>query len=130
MKERLLCKFVENDHEKVDRLVELHCEYLARLVETDKVLREEALKWEGTEEVEEEMYIKRLEGGLLTLQQLDYMMLDICMNGADSIRQRVEQGLKLRGEKLSTVKEVVKRWGQSMEGEEADIQELLSLSEA
>ena len=131
MKDRLLCKFVENDHEKVDRLVELHCEYLARLLETDKVLREEALKSEGTEEeVEEEMYIKRLEGGLFPLQQLDYMILDICRNGADSIRHRVEQGLKLRGETLSTVKEVVKRWEQSMEGEEADIQELLSLSEA
>jgi len=131
VKERLLCKFVENDHEKVDRLVELHCEYLARLVETDKALREEALKWEGTEEeVEEEMYIKRLEGGLFPLQQIDYMMLDICRNGADSIRPRVEQGLKLRGEKLSTVKEVVHKWGQSMEGEETDIQELLNLSEA
>merc|ERR1719341_912110 len=116
VKERLLSKFVENDHEKVDRLVELHCEYLARLVETDKALREEAHKWEGTEEeVEEEMYVKRLEGGLFPLQQLDYMMLDICRNGADSIRPRVEQGLKLRGEKFSTVKEVVKRWGQSME---------------
>ena len=68
-----------NDHKKVNRLVELHCEYLSRLVETDKVLREEV------------MYIKKLEGGLFHLQQLDYMMR-----------------LKLRGEKLSMVKEVVR----------------------
>ena len=46
-------------------MLELHCVYLVKLVDTDKVLRMEALEWEGTEEeVEEEMYIKRLEGGL------------------------------------------------------------------
>jgi len=130
LKERILSKFVENDHEKMDRLVELHCHYLAKLVETDKVLRVEALQWEGTdEEVEEEMYIKRLEGGLFNLQLIDYMLLDICINGADSIRPRVEQGLRLRGEKLSTVKEIVRRWGQNMDGDETEVQELLSLAE-
>eukprot|EP00092_Neocalanus_flemingeri_P011894 GFUD01012826.1.p1 GENE.GFUD01012826.1~~GFUD01012826.1.p1 ORF type:complete len:595 (+),score=183.59 GFUD01012826.1:60-1844(+) len=130
MKERILGKFVENDHEKVDRLVELHCQYLAKLVETDQVLRVEALDWKGSdEEVDAEMYIRRLEGGLFPLQLVDYMLLDICGNGAESIKPRVEQGLRLRGEKLSTVKEVVRRWGQNMEGEDSEVQELLSLAE-
>ena len=46
----------------------------------------------------------------------------------NSIRPRVEQGLKLRGEKLSTVKEVVMKWGQNLGGDEEDVQELLCLA--
>jgi len=112
MKERLMAKFVENDHEKVDRLLELHCKYLASSIETDNALSVEALKWEGTEEeIEEELYLKKLGEGLFTLQQLDYILLEICDKGADSIEPRVEQGLRLRGGKLSEVKEMFRKWG-------------------
>ena len=110
MKGRLLTKFVENDHEKVDRLVELHCSYFTSAMEMEKVLRNEAVGWEGTEEeVEEEMYLKRLEAGLFTLQQLDYIIIEICEQGASSIKPRVVKGLRLRGEKFSDVKDIAEK---------------------
>jgi len=121
MKERLMAKFVENDHEKVDRLVELHCSYLASSKETDDALSVEALNWEGSkEEIEEELYVKKLGEGLFTLQQLDYILLEVCDKGADSIEPRVEQGLRLRGGKLSEVREMVKKWGLSRSSQEDD----------
>merc|ERR1712142_1035073 len=107
MKDRLLNKFVENDYEKVDRLVELYCTYFTSDKETEKLLREEAREWEGTEEeVEEEVYLKRLDEGLFTLQQLNYLLIEICEQGADSIKSRVMKGLRLRGKTLSDVKEL------------------------
>jgi len=110
MKGRLLTKFVENDHEKVDRLVELHCFYFTSAMETEKELRNEAVSWEGTEEeVEEEIYLKRLEEGLFTLQQLDYIIMKVCDQGASSIKPRVVKGLSLRGEKLSDVKDIAEK---------------------
>jgi len=110
MKGRLLTKFVENDHEKVDRLVELHCSYFTSAMEMEKVLRNKAVGWEGTEEeVEEEMYLKRLEAGLFTLQQLDYIIIEICEQGASSIKPRVVKGLRLRGEKFSDVKDIAEK---------------------
>ena len=110
MKGRLLTKFVENDYEKVDRLVELHCNYFASAMETEKILRNEATGWEGSkEQVEEEMYLKSLEEGLFTLQQLDYIMSVICEHGASSIKPRMEKGLSLRGKKLSDAKDIINR---------------------
>ena len=35
-RQRLLNKFVENDHEKVDRLMELHFKYLDKVRATDE----------------------------------------------------------------------------------------------
>lgn len=34
-RQRLLSKFTENDHEKVDRLLELHFKYLEKVEEVD-----------------------------------------------------------------------------------------------
>merc|ERR1719495_152961 len=40
-RERLLVKFTENDHEKVDRLMELHDKYYTKVEEADKRLQRE-----------------------------------------------------------------------------------------
>ncbi|KAA3674024.1 beta-catenin-like protein 1 [Paragonimus westermani] len=39
LKTRVLAKFVENDHEKLDRLVELHLKYFERVKSTDNQIR-------------------------------------------------------------------------------------------
>lgn len=37
-RQRLLSKFTENDHEKVDRLLELHFKYLDKVEEVDAII--------------------------------------------------------------------------------------------
>ena len=39
---RLINKFTENDHEKVDRLLELHFKYLEKVLATNYALEEQA----------------------------------------------------------------------------------------
>lgn len=39
-KQRLLSKFTENDHEKVDRLLELHFKYMEKVEEVDLEIEE------------------------------------------------------------------------------------------
>lgn len=79
-----MSKFTENDHEKVDRLLELHFKYLEKVEAVDEGLDER-------EENEDENYLKRLEGGLFTLQLVDYIILEVCAAGPVSVKQRVMQ---------------------------------------
>ena len=81
---RLLAKFTENDHEKVDRLMELHFKYYDKVRTIDQQITNE-----DDEADEDEIYLKRLEGGLFTLQLIDYIMLEVCASGAPSVKQRV-----------------------------------------
>merc|ERR1719322_2051851 len=68
-RERILAKFTENDHEKVDRLMEIHDKYLAKVQEADAEIDDEVKTLEGTEaelseeadaEIDDE--VKTLEG--------------------------------------------------------------------
>ena len=95
-RERILVKFTENDHEKVDRLMELHDKYLAKVEAADTELEDEIRTLEGTEAElsEEEVYMKRLEAGLFTLQLVDFIILEISASAASSVKQRVMQTLK------------------------------------
>merc|ERR1711884_951580 len=90
-RERILVKFTENDHEKVDRLMELHDKYLAKVEAADTELEDEIRTLEGTEAElsEEEVYMKRLEAGLFTLQLVDFIILEISASAASSVKQRV-----------------------------------------
>jgi beta-catenin-like protein 1 len=61
----VLSKFTENDHEKVERIMELHFKYL------DKVHAAETEGGAGgDDDDEDEAYLRRLDGGLFTLQQV------------------------------------------------------------
>jgi len=124
-RERLLAKWTENDHEKVDRLMEVHDKYLAKVEESDKAIDKEVRMMAKDPEQEplsdEEIYMKRLEGGLFCLQQVDYIILEICSCGASTVKQRVLQILSLRGGSLKTVRDVVREYAGNLgeEGEEA-----------
>lgn len=74
---RLLAKFVSDDYEKVDRLLEIHDSSLIRLE-----------KWEANLQLEldeDERLLERLENGLATLQAADYVLAFICMED-DGVR--------------------------------------------
>lgn len=57
---------------------------------------------------EDEVYLKRLEGGLFTLQLIDYIMLEICASGPPSIKQRVTLILNQRGASLKTIRHIMR----------------------
>ncbi|OVA00391.1 hypothetical protein BVC80_1181g6 [Macleaya cordata] len=64
-RERLLSKFVENECEKIDRLMELYMRYSDRVkAETERVNQLEP----DSEMDEDVLYNRKLESGLYTLQ--------------------------------------------------------------
>ncbi|CAH1966000.1 unnamed protein product [Acanthoscelides obtectus] len=113
-RQRLISKFTENDHEKVDRLLELHFKYLEKVDAIDSALNEEE-----TEDDDDSIYLKRLEGGLFTLQLVDYIILEVCNCGSPSIKQRAVQILNLRGASLKTIKHVMREYAGNL-GDEGD----------
>ena len=64
-RDRVAAKFVENEFEKVDRLMELYSRYSGRVAAEERRL--------GTSEEEysdEEVLLARMDAGLYTLQQV------------------------------------------------------------
>ncbi|KAJ8961221.1 hypothetical protein NQ318_008904 [Aromia moschata] len=111
-RQRLVSKFTENDHEKVDRLLELHFKYLEKVEAVDDLI-------EDNDEDEDAVYLKRLEGGLFTLQLVDYIIVEVCAAGPASIKQRVMQMLNLRGASLKTIRHIMREYAGNL-GEEGD----------
>lgn len=113
---RLLSKFSENDHEKVDRLLELHFKYMEKVdiidIELENRVKKEQLD-------EDEMYLKRLEGGLFTLQLIDYIMLEVCAGSSSSVKQRVTLILNQRGASLKTIRHIMREYAGNL-GDEGD----------
>nr|CAG4650050.1 EOG090X03ST [Sida crystallina] len=128
-RQRLLTKFTENDHEKVDRLMELHFKYFGKVQSID-----EQIERDGSDEDEDEVYLKRLEGGLFTLQLIDYIMLEACASGAPSIKQRVQHILSLRSASVKTIRDIMREYagnvgetGNESEAKEEEKQHILQL---
>ena len=88
---RLLNKFVENEFEKVDRLLELHFKYRTRVADGDKELerKRQELLASGEEvdadEMEDELYVTRLDNGLFRLQQVDLSLAHLCVSGVAEV---------------------------------------------
>lgn len=57
---------------------------------------------------EEEAYLKRLEGGLFTLQLVDYVLLEVCSSGPPTVKQRVIQIINLRGGSLKAIRHIMR----------------------
>jgi len=119
-RDRLLSKFTENDHEKVDRLMELHANYLTKVKETDANIEKEVRKTRGTEDelMDDEIYLKRLDGGLFTLQLIDFIILEACSSAASTVKQRVLQILQLRGGSIKTVRNIVREYAGNLGDDE------------
>lgn len=105
-RQRLLAKFAENDYEKVERLLELHLKYLEKMEVTDAEIDNDA------DDDADEVYLKRLAGGLFTLQLIDYAILEVCAS-ADIVKQQVMKILNMRRASTQRIREIVR--GESIE---------------
>ena len=81
---RLIAKFIENDYEKVERVLELREVAENRLRPVDKeIARERKVMEANGEEIDEdteaEWFLRRAEGGLSALQAADYVLAWVCM---------------------------------------------------
>ncbi|KAL0850071.1 hypothetical protein ABMA28_011966 [Loxostege sticticalis] len=104
-RQRLLAKFTENDLEKVDRLLELHFKYMDKVDRTEKEMEQEA------EDLDDDaQYLKRLSGGLFTLQLIDRIILEVCTAGPSAVKQRVQRVLSLRGGSLKIIRHVMREY--------------------
>ena len=112
-KQRILSKFIEADHEKVERLMELHFKYMDRLSFTEERLRR------SQDLDEDEVYLERLNGGLYTLQLIDYVIVDASANGAASVKQRVHQILNQRKASVKAIRNVIREYAGTL-GDEND----------
>lgn len=104
---RLLAKFVENNYEKADKLLEIRDAAHNRLKDVEKDIDDEKkeLAKSGEEigqEEEDLWYLRRLDGGLFTLQTVDYILAWIAMED-DGIRAHLQQMLTRRDKSLKDI---------------------------
>ncbi|XP_077247009.1 ARM repeat superfamily protein [Tasmannia lanceolata] len=96
-RDRLLSKFVENECEKIDRLMELYTRYSDRVkAETERLNQ---LVLDDLEMDEEERYNRKLESGLYTLQLIAVILGHLWSSEHPRMRARIE--LLLRQQKLT-----------------------------
>jgi len=106
---RLLAKFVENNYEKTDKLLDIRDNAQTRLKVADATIEAQKMEIlaEGEEvaaEDEDAWYLQRLDGGLFTLQTVDYILAWIAMED-DGIRSHI---LQMLGRKSQSLKDIVK----------------------
>ncbi|XP_010940280.1 uncharacterized protein [Elaeis guineensis] len=107
-RDRLLSKFVENECEKIDRLMELYMRYSNRVkAESERLSR---LELDDLELDEEEHYNRKLEAGLFTLQLIAVILGHLWCSEHPRIRARIE--LLLRQQRLTRkdVKDILQEY--------------------
>jgi len=109
---RVVVKFEENDFEKVERICELHFKYLEKINSVDKAIVEE-MRNSGEQLDEDEIYLRRLDGGLFTLQLIDYIILDVSVANA-VVKEKIRNVIQLRRGSMETVREIVKEYAQNI----------------
>ena len=119
---RLLCKFLENDCEKIDRLMELFTKFSAYLRATETALAEieydpEDPEWE---DVDPEEYVleRRLSGGLFTLQRLSIILAFAIVHN-DKCAARATTKFQQEGVPAATVHSYLREYLQVL-GKEID----------
>ena len=118
-KERVLTKFLEKDMEKAERIVELHFFYKQRSSLSDSIISKEIQK-SGDVPDEDEIYMKRLDGGLFVLQQIDLIILEVMYYGPVMLRERIHKLFEQQKVSIVTVKDVVVEFLQQLGDGSAD----------
>ncbi|EGO01916.1 hypothetical protein SERLA73DRAFT_166428 [Serpula lacrymans var. lacrymans S7.3] len=119
---RLLAKFVENNYEKIDKLLEIRENANTRLkaVNAEIELEKNELNAEGEEigpEEEDMWYIRRVDGGLFTLQNVDYILAWTAMED-DGIRGHAAQMLNRKNLSVKDIIETMRMHHQNMDNDE------------
>lgn len=99
-RQRLLSKFTENEFEKVERLLELHLKYLEKVDAIDDQIDED-------NEEANEIYLKRLSGGLFILQLIDYVILEVS-TASEPVKQHVVKILNLRKASMKRIRHIMR----------------------
>ncbi|XP_024885121.1 beta-catenin-like protein 1, partial [Temnothorax curvispinosus] len=124
-RQTLLSYFTENDYEKVDRLMELHFNYLEKVEEVKKNGKDD--------EDEEKSYSRKLDGGLFILQLVDYVLLEACTSEdcPPAVKERVTRISAQRS--LKTICHIMREYAGNLgdagdtEWKEAEQQRILQL---
>jgi len=115
-RQRVLLKFTESDFEKIDRLMELHFAFHDRIKIVDERIEAEKFRMRrrgedvDDEDIEEDFYLQRLEGGLFSLQLIDYIILEISSSNTPSIKARILQLLSLHGGSVKSIRHVMREY--------------------
>jgi len=115
---RVIDKFRENDHAKVERLLEMYEKYKQRVRNCDLRIVQEKAKMERAgeeidEEDEDEFYMQRLDAGLFTLQLVSYILAVICRGNAQ-IKEKARQLLNLQDSSFEEVKNTLLEYAKSV----------------
>ncbi|KAL0381293.1 UNVERIFIED_CONTAM: hypothetical protein Sangu_0193600 [Sesamum angustifolium] len=104
-RERLLSKFVENECEKIDRIMELYVRYSDRVkAETERLNQ---LELDDLEIDEEEKYNRKLDSGLYTLQLIAVILGHLWTSEHSRMRARIELLLKQHKLTKKDVKDIL-----------------------
>lgn len=127
---RLVQKFVEDDHIKIDRLIELHFKYWGRVQACDAQIEKQknamAVKDEDLDEsTEEQFYLRRLDAGLFTLQLVDCVIVECCSSGNNSIKARMQTLLNQQGGNMKDIRSVLREYAASFGDEKGKDREEL-----
>ncbi|KAI9100186.1 hypothetical protein K1719_024404 [Acacia pycnantha] len=107
-RDRLLSKFVENECEKIDRLMELYMRYSDRVkAETERM---EQLQLDDFEMDEDEKYNRKLESGLYTLQLIAVILGHLWCSEHPQMRARIELLLKQNRLGKNDIKDILQEY--------------------
>lgn len=119
---RLLAKFVENEYEKVDKLLEIreHASNRLKQVDTEIETEKKDLLADGAVEPEHEdlWYLRRLDGGLFTLQTVDYILTWIAMED-DGARAHLAKMLERKNLKLENIKQTLQMYHDNVDADDS-----------
>ncbi|KAH0840137.1 Catenin-beta-like protein [Lanmaoa asiatica] len=121
---RLLAKFVESNYAKVDKLLEIRENTLGRLKSIDADIeaeKKELLAEDGMLGPEDEdlFYLRRLDGGLFTLQTLDHILAWIAMED-DGIRAHITQMLDRKNLSLKNIVQTLITYHDNVDVDDSD----------
>ncbi|KAI0089316.1 DUF1716-domain-containing protein [Irpex rosettiformis] len=124
---RLLAKFVENTYEKADKLLEIRDAAHTRLQEVEKEITAEKRDLEGEgekvdQDTEDLWYLRRLDGGLFTLQTVDYILAWIAMED-DGILAHLRQMLSRKNKSLKDVVKTLQIYRDNVDEDDAALKE-------
>jgi len=117
---RIITKFVEHEHEKIDRLVELLLKYRERVdrFETRRAKRRLTEPSGEEEEDGDRDYLDKLDAGLYTLQRVCLVLADCCLH-ISSCHQRAVKLLTMKGADIKKqLAPIIEEYGENL-GEEA-----------
>ncbi len=115
-RDRVAAKFVEEEHAKVDRLVELWFKHSGRVAAAEQTLDEEEdaagddADSDAEEEAQEARYAARMEAGLYTLQQVALILAQLWCVGHAGVNARAARALALGGGALPHVRAVLREY--------------------